>query len=355
MLLKLPAPHLLQTSEWADLKSNFGWVPREKTWRDSNGEVVAAAQILKRTMRLAGFLPVSVLYSPRGPILDWADQELVKRVFADLEKLTREEKAIFFKIDAEIPVGTGIPGSTEEYKAPEGDKVLELLKKRGWRYSPEQIQFKNTMWIDLTGDEEDWLKRMKQKTRYNLRLAQKNGVVIRDADDSELRLLYKMYAETSVRDGFVIRGEEYYLDVWSRFMKAGKAFPLIAEVNGEPVAGLILFIFGRRAWYLYGMSTQNHREKMPNYLLQWEAMRKARSVGCTLYDLWGAPDEFDASDGMFGVFKFKEGLGAKVVRTAGAMDYSSRRLLYQVYMKVLPEILKIMRRNRKAQTQQEVL
>lgn len=356
VLLQLPNPHLLQTSEWGELKSIYGWKAQEKIWRGPDGKVNAAAQILKRTMHLPVLgLQLSVLYCPRGPILDWTDHDLVKKVMADLEILAKKEHAIFIKIDAEIPLGTGIPGSASEGKDATGSHIMDLMKRHGWKYSPEQIQFKNTMWIDLSGNEDDWLKRMKQKTRYNLRLAQKNGVKVREATRNELSLLYKMYAETSVRDGFVIREEGYYLDVWSRFMDAGKAIPLMAEVDDEPVAGLILFTFGQRAWYLYGMSTQHHREKMPNYLLQWEAMRRAKAAGCVLYDLWGAPDEFNDSDSMYGVFRFKEGLGGRVIRTAGAWDLPVKPVLYRLYMHVLPRILSIMRKNRKEQTRQEVL
>jgi len=108
---------------------------------------------------------------------------------------------------------------------------------------------------------------------------------------------------------FVIRAQEYYLSVWKVFFEAGMLDPLVAEVEGQMVAGLILFYLGKTAWYLYGMSTGQHRDKMPNNLLQWEAMRIAKDKGCQVYDLWGAPDRFDESDSMFGVFRFKEGLG----------------------------------------------
>jgi len=355
-LLNLPAPHLLQTSEWAALKAEVGWQSIQKTWKGNNEEITAAASILKRTIKPFKTGPsVSILYIPRGPILDWDDTMLCGRVFSDLEDICRQERAIFIKTDAEIPLGTGIPGSETAFENPVGSRALELLERRGWKTSPEQIQFRNTMILDLQGDEESWLKRMKQKTRYNLRLAQKNGVIVRQAGSEELPGLYQMYAETSVRDGFVIREQGYYLDVWQRFINAGKAFPLVAEVEGESVAGLVLFVFGKRAWYLYGMSTEKHREKMPNYLLQWEAMRLARSLGCDAYDLWGAPDQFDATDRLFGVFRFKEGLGAQVVRTPGALDYVCNPTLYYGYMKVLPRILGIMRRKRTAQTRQEVL
>jgi peptidoglycan pentaglycine glycine transferase (the first glycine) len=195
---------------------------------------------------------------------------------------------------------------------------------------------------------------MKPKTRYNIRLAERKGVTVRPAALDELPLLYRMYAETSLRDGFVIRSEDYYLLVWQTFMEKGLAVPLLAEVAGQPVAGLVLFMFSDMAWYLYGMSTGDHREKMPNHLLQWEAMRIARQRGCVYYDLWGAPNVFDESDSMWGVYRFKEGLGGEVVRTIGAWDFLSGRTRYTLFMRVLPRILDLMRRRRKASTRQEV-
>jgi lipid II:glycine glycyltransferase (peptidoglycan interpeptide bridge formation enzyme) len=163
-----------------------------------------------------------------------------------------------------------------------------------------------------------------------------------------------MYAETSVRDGFVIRPEEYYLRVWNYFMDAGMAEVLLAEVSGEMIAGLILFFTGSRAWYLYGMSRQTQREKMPNYLLQWRAMQTARDHGCTNYDLWGAPDQFTEDGPMWGVFRFKEGLGGQVVRFIGAWDYAARPNLYRIYTRILPKVLSLTRKRGKEKVRREV-
>jgi lipid II:glycine glycyltransferase (peptidoglycan interpeptide bridge formation enzyme) len=175
-------------------------------------------------------------------------------------------------------------------------------------------------------------------------------------------MLYKMYAETSVRDGFVIRDQEYYMTVWKTFMKEESSsfilhpssFPLIAEVDHEPVAGLFLFMFAGRAYYVYGMSRDAHREKMPTYFLQWEAMRRAKSAGCTVYDLWGAPETFDESDSMWGVYRFKEGLGGRVVRTLGAWDYAPSKLWYKIYSEILPRVLDMMRTRGKQKTKQNL-
>jgi len=144
-LLNLPAPHLLQTSEWAALKAEVGWQSIQKTWKGNNEEITAAASILKRTIKPFKTGPsVSILYIPRGPILDWDDTMLCGRVFSDLEDICRQERAIFIKTDAEIPLGTGIPGSETAFENPVGSRALELLERRGWKTSPEQIQFRNT-------------------------------------------------------------------------------------------------------------------------------------------------------------------------------------------------------------------
>ena len=157
-----------------------------------------------------------------------------------------------------------------------------------------------------------------------------------------------------MRDGFVIRDEGYYQTVWKTFIQAESPHceALVAEVGSEPVAALFLFTFAGRAYYMYGMSRDAHREKMPTYLLQWEAMKRAKAAGCTSYDLWGAPDEFSESDSMWGVYRFKEGLGGYVLRMAGAWDYAPNKLWYKMYSEVMPRVLDVMRARGKEQVKQ---
>ena len=361
-IASLPGAHILQTAEWGQFKAGYGWQPIACLWRESGGivqggKVRAAALVLRRAMRGG----LSVLYVPRGPLLDWADSHLRTQVLDDLQTLARARRAIFLKIDPELVTGWGLPATPDDRPDAVGEAGLAELRRRGWLFSDEQIQFRNTVWLDLAGDEDSWLARMKQKTRYNIRLAERKGVRVRSATRAELPLLYRMYAETSVRDGFVIRPESYYLKLWQSFMDSGMLDPLLAEVSepdsqapAEPVAGLILFHFGERAWYLHGMSRSVHRERMPTYLLQWEAMRRSKAAGARLYDLWGAPEAFNESDSMWGVFRFKEGLGGQVVRTLGAWDFPSQALLYPLYTRLLPWVLAIMRRRGQARTRQEV-
>ncbi|VAW32326.1 tRNA-dependent lipid II--amino acid ligase [hydrothermal vent metagenome] len=152
-----------------------------------------------------------------------------------------------------------------------------------------------------------------------------------------------MYAETAVRDGFGIRPSAYYLDAWRSFQQAGMGHLLIAEFEGDPVAAVYLIRFGQRVIYMYGASTHKERQRMPNYLLQWEAIRWAKAQGCTVYDLWGAPDNFDKSDRLWGVWRFKAGFNGQVVRHIGAWDYPVRPLLYHLYTVALPKYLNYLR------------
>ncbi len=367
MISQLPLAHVLQTQEWAEVKAGYGWKPFFLVWPDEGAlelreepwtpgySPVAAALVLQRTLPIAGFAArLRVMYCPKGPVFDWNNAGLRGRVLADLKALARKQGAIFIKIDPDVVIGSGFPDQPDAEEDSLGRVVTGEMQLRGWRFSDEQVQFRNTVLIDLTPAEDELLANMKQKTRYNVRLASRKGVSVRPGALGDLDLLYRMYAETSVRDGFVIRGKDYYHKVWSTFLQAGLAEPLIAEVEGEPVSAVIIFRFAGKAWYMYGMSVQAHREKMPNHLLQWEAMRRAKQVGCATYDLWGAPDGFSPSDPLWGVYRFKEGFGGRVVRHLGAWDLPTRRIFYRLYTQTMPRLLNILRRRGKAQTRREI-
>jgi len=374
----LPGAHILQTWEWGLIKSAYGWAVHPLIWEafpdgrpvmsvfpsNSGRPVVAAALVLERTLSFGGFtMRLRIQYIPKGPLLDWDNAPLRHQVLADLERFARRRGAIFVKMDPDIPLGWGIPGEPSACESGAGLAIQRAITERGWLFSAEQIQFRNTVEIDLRPEENGLLAGMKQKTRYNIRLAERKGVKVRTGTPADFTDLYRMYAETSVRDGFVIREEAYYRAVWQAFTCPAQVStlggqpvcePLIAEVDGVPVAAVVIFRFAQRAWYLYGMSIQAHREKMPNYLLQWEAMRRAQKAGCTAYDLWGAPDVFTESDPLWGVFRFKEGLGGQVARHLGAWDWPVNHLFYHIYTQTLPRILDIMRRRGKERVQRQV-
>jgi lipid II:glycine glycyltransferase (peptidoglycan interpeptide bridge formation enzyme) len=273
------------------------------------------------------------MYVPKGPVLDYGDGALLKHVLDWLETTARRRRALFIKIDPDVEVGS-----------PEGRHTLTTLRSHGWCRSQEQIQFQNTVLLDLTPSLDSLLMGMKSKWRYNVRLAERRGVTVRHGTRDDLPLLYDMYEDTASRAGFVIRPEAYYHDAWGSFMQSGLAQPLIAEVEQQPVAMVIVYRFGERAIYMYGASLTDHRDKMPNNLLQWEAMQWAKEHGCTVYDMWGAPDELDESDPMWGVYRFKKGFGGEFVEHIGAWDYPASSIGYGLYKVGMPRLLATLRR-----------
>ncbi len=340
-LHRMPYAHMLQSWEWGEFKqATTGWRPERLAFRrDESGEVVAMASVLTRFVG-----PLAVIYVPKGPALRYEDAPLLDGVLDHLQGLARKRFALWLKIDPDVIAGTGIPGEVDDVPYLPGQRVRDTLAKRGWRFSDDQVQFRNTVVIDLTRTEDDILAAMSQNTRRKVRTGDKKGVTIRDATLDDLPILYDLYRVTGERDAFLIRPAEYYQQAWRDFMQVGLAHALIAEVDGEPVAHVILFHFGRTCWYFYGASSNDHREKMPNYALQWAAMRWAKAKGYTRYDLWGAPDEFNENDSMWGVYTFKRGFRGTVTRHIGAWDYAPYPLLYRVYADLWPRVRALLRR-----------
>jgi len=350
----LPEPHILQSWVWGEVKSKYGWNAEHWIWED-NGRATAAAQVLERRWPAGLPWPSSrVLYVPRGPILDWSNPELASAVLSDLASLARKRQAIFIKIDPELPVTVLQVAEAEPQPSTVGARVAESLRRSNWIPSLEQVQFRSTLRLSLESGEDELLARMKSKTRYNIRLAERKGVSVRPGSENDFDDLYAMYRETSIRDGFVIRPRAYYLDAWGTPLRAGRAKIFLADIQGRAAAALILFHFGPTAWYFYGMSRSAHRESMPTHLLQWEAIRWAKAAGIKTYDFWGAPDRADPADPMYGVYRFKVGFGASLVETIGAWDYPVRRWVYYLYAVVVPRVLAILRRRQRRRSRLDV-
>ncbi len=338
-LALMPYAHVLQTWEWGEFKAaTTGW-QQERIAYMHQGTAVAMAQILTRQEG-----PFRIMYVPKGPAMDYADPSLRAAVLGHLQRHAGERGAIFVKIDPDVVVGVGVPGDPAAYDEPLGLQIAGEWGQGGWRFSHDQVQFRNSVVIDLRRSEDELLAAMKQKTRYNVRLGPRRDVDVRFGSADDLDLLYALYAETARRDDFVIRPLDYYRRAWGDFMRAGLAQPIIAEYRGTPIAHVIVFGFGRRAWYFYGASSDLERNRMPTYLLQWEAMRWAKAQKMDAYDMWGAPDDFfDENDPLAGVYHFKEGFGGTVVRRIGAWDYPTRPALYGAYTRLMPVVLGVMR------------
>ena len=336
-LARFPQGHVLQTYEWGEVKGRWGWQPLRFLLQEG-GEVRAAASVLRRPVP---HTPFCLLYAPKGPAFDYEDLSLWPQVLETLEELAQRERAIFLKIDPDLRRNAGEESSDLE---PAADAVIRLLEGRGWRFSPEQIQFRNTVLVDLCPSEEEILMAMHPKTRYNIRLAGRRGVRVEEAGEDALVQFYQLYAETSARDGFLIRPFAYYQDVWRTFLRGELGQLFLAYYEEQCLAGLFLFRWGKRAWYMYGASSSVERQRMPNYALQWAAMRWAKAQGCTTYDLWGAPEVLDESDPLWGVYRFKRGFGGQMVRYLGAYDYPAHPFLYRLFSCLLPRYRALLRR-----------
>ena len=310
-----PNAHILQTGEWGELKSAFGWDPVRLVSDDGRG-----AQILFRHLPLG----LTLAYLPK-PVFS-SDQQSANSEFfwTEVDAICRKHKAIFLKIEPDIWV--------DEANSIDAQQI-EL------HTSAHNIQPPRTIMVDLRGTEDDILARMKQKTRYNIRLAAKKGVTVHPWDN--LSAFHQMMLVTGGRDGFGVHSLEYYQRAFELFHPKNTVELLVAEFEGKPLAALMVFVHGRRAWYIYGASMDEERNRMPTYLLQWEAMRWARSKGAEEYDLWGVPDEdeekleahfTERSDGLWGVYRFKRGFGGEVRRAAQALDRVYNPLLYKLYL-----------------------
>lgn len=326
-----PDGHILQTSAWATLKSRFGWSAGRVAILDGD-QVVAGASVLFRRLPLD---LVTLAYLPKGPLVNWDNAPLVSELFKGLDKLCHTRRAFALRIEPDL----------------ESDAAHEIasLSTRHSLHSTRPVQPHRTILLDLTKTEDKLLAAMHSKTRYNIRLAARKGVVVREGSANDLPAFYALTKVTGARDGFGVHSAEYYRAAFELFVPQGRARLLIAEVRGaglkpEPIAAIMVFGFGSKAWYMYGASSDAHRERMPNHALQWEAIRWSKSKGCATYDLWGVPDEDEAtldaqylhrSDGLWGVYRFKRGFGGRLVRYAGALDRVYNPLLYRVFLLAL--------------------
>lgn len=302
-----PNAHLLQTGEWGELKSAFGWKPV----RIVSG--TAGVQILFRKLPLG----LTLGYVPK------ASQE--QSLWSEMDSVSKKNRAIFLKLEADFWEGEGL------FPVPDYSRLDT---------SPHNIQPPRTILVDIRASEEVILARMKQKTRYNIRLAEKKGVTVRAWED--VKSFHAMMIATGKRDGFGVHSLDYYRRAYQLLHPNQMAELLLAEYEGRPLAALFVARHGNRAYYLYGASTDEERNRMPTYLLQWEAMKWAKTCGCEEYDLWGVPDEEEATletnfekrnDGLWGVYRFKRGFGGQLKRAVQAMDRVYNPLLYWAYLR----------------------
>lgn len=196
----------------------------------------------------------------------------------------------------------------------------------------------NTLFLDLKPDINSILERMKPKTRYNIKLSQKKGVVVRIADLEDINIWYELYKETAQRNGILLNDIKYFKAILTAKSDKTKSpadvYYLIAELDNKPLAAMFLVISAYRGSYLYGASSNNHRNYMPTYALQWEAIKISKEKGCKEYDMFGISPKADNSHPLHGLYKFKIGFGGDIFRSLGCWDYPLDDEKYNLYKSI---------------------
>lgn len=315
--------HFLQSQGWGTLKTGAGWHPLRVTlWDTQREQIIAGAQILRRTIAYIPPRLGHLAYIPRGPVLDWSRQDdgrgsasscLPELFFSQLLPFLRDRGAIALQVE--------LPLIDDERQSQWARSVLASLDF----HTVHPVQPARTILLDLSPGEQSLLANMKEKWRYNIRLAARKGVQVRPAQGKEdVQAWYRLLQITGQRDRFGIHSFDYYWRAWQIFTSSEQAQLLLADYEGQLLAGIFVGYTARQAIYLYGASSNEHRNLMPNYLLQWEAIRWAKAKGATSYDFWGIPETDDADEAMAGVYRFKSGWGGRTVRFAGNYEYVFR-------------------------------
>ena len=323
-----PSGHLLQSWGWGELKASAGWHPlRLALWDTQREQIVAAAQVLRRTPLHLPLALGHLAYIPKGPVFDCSSHDvsyLVQTFFSQLHSILIKQGALALQAEFACEV------ESQDSKSLIRD--LDLMHFQ----QVQAIQPGRTILLDLRPDEDTLLANMKEKWRYNIRLAGRRGVQIRVAETVEdVQNWYGLLQTTSIRDRFGIHTLEYYLRAWQIFAPRKQARLFLAHYNGQPLAGIFVGLMAKQAVYLYGASSNEQRQLMPNYRLQWEAIRWAKQAGAVTYDFWGIPETDEQSEAMAGVYRFKSGWGGRIVRFLGNYECLYHPLTMRFVRKVL--------------------
>mgnify|MGYP001359780522 CR=1 FL=1 len=358
------SPTFLQSAFWGRFKEGFGWKARH---------FIVEAASLPGQARLAscGLLVMErslypglrFAYVPHGPAADLAPDERVAWLvgLAAALKPLLPASTLFLRFDPpwyEVetvsdnarPVTAGSDGdesAADEGKTPAIGAAVAVLRPvldKPFRHAAADIQPPDTVLLDLSSGDAAILEGMKPKWRYNIRLAEKKGVTVSEARASgdwrpALSKFYELYRETSERDHIALHPESYYRALFELAAQEGQGsgprFPDLriwtASHEGEALAAIITIFWGSQAVYLYGASSNEKRNLMPAYALQWAAIKAARDAGCSEYDFYGIPPTDDPDHPMAGLYRFKTGFGGKIVHRAGSWDYPLRPVAYSAF------------------------
>jgi len=308
-------PHPIQSWEWGEFRWKTGIkVIRRGIYQGRN--LVSGFQLTIHPLPFSG---LTIGYLPKGPLPN-------KSIIDELVKIGKAENCIFIKIE---PNSKKFPISNFQFPI----SNTKLVK------SPHPLFTPYTFEIDLTKSEEELMAKMKEKTRYNIRLAQRHGVkVVEDNSNQAFETYLKLYWETCRRQKFYAHDEKYHQLMWQALKPSGIAHLLIAYYsppktnNSLPLAAWILFLFNDVLYYPYGASSSEYRNLMASNLMMWEAIRFGKTHGAKTFDLWGSLGPTpNPKDPWYGFHRFKEGYSGKLVELIGSYDLILKPLIYPLY------------------------
>lgn len=340
----LPTGIVQQTAFWSRVKESLGWsagaFDLEPAQDSGAGDMLVVGRGVSER--------ASIAYVPFGP--EYRPDEDARGSF--LEGLSERLKAFLPRgcifIRFELPWESPYAREESRYDAegqwlgaPEPEaRELRMnfgTERRALRKAPTDLMPPDTVIVDLRPPEDEILGRMKPKTRYNIGLAARRGVLIEDAGPAGLEAWYALYAQTAARNGFVLHDRSHFAAVLAEGENGRRGGPretarlLIARRGGKPLAGMILALSGPRATYLYGASSGDGREAMASYALQWAAMRLAKASGALEYDLFGCSPRPDPEHPLYGLWRFKTGFGGELVHRQGCWDYPLDPSAYELW------------------------
>lgn len=312
--------NITQSYGWSMLAPHIGAEAlRVGVVDETTGKLCAAMLIL---VSRAPILNRTYFYSARGPVLDDPDSPALAVLLNFVKAEAHKRGAFMLKVEPSVPDGNV--------------QWLAALQRHGFRPTPYFTHVRHEWVLDIRPDEKELLAGMKEKWRYNIRLASRKGVSVRRGEgQADIDAFYRLYQATSERDQFFIHTKEHYEDAIRYFSQDGRVALFLAEVEGKPIAGAIIVSLGRWSWYLYGASANEYRERMPNHLVQWTSIQWAKAQGCWYYNFRGIPNILEEGQELWGVYLFKRGFGGYPLRFLETHDLAYQPLVYQAYRRLL--------------------
>ena len=294
-----------QSLEWAEVKKP-NWIPEVILAEDEEKNIIGSLCVWIRKIPIFG----NIMYAPRGPVCDVHDLSILKQLTDGAKELAKKYNAIVLRIEPDVE---------------SDDQVFrDIVTNLGYHIKDDakdfmdEIQPRYVFRLDIKGKtEEEVMAGFHQKWRYNIRLAGRKGVTVKEGTRDDLKDFHKIMMETGTRDGFIIRPLEY--------------FEKMAYYEGKPISGVIPIFYGNKTWYLYGASSNEHRNLMPNYLLQWEMIKMAIARHDDIYDFRGVSGVVDETHPQYGLYRFKKGFGGKFTEFLGEIYIPYKPLTYKLY------------------------